>query len=146
MSKSVISHVEVISDIGKAIDLKDKAVEEALIVLGEIFEGDAKDELSRPKMHADGSVRPNVDTGRLRNSITYATNTAHSQGTPPADPSDYMLLESVPKGTVVVGTNVEYAAFVEMGTSRSSPYPYLKPSIENNKPTIKKVLEDYLKS
>ena len=143
---SKVSHVEVISDIDKAIDLKDEAVEKALITLGEIFEGDAKDEISRPKQHADGSFRPNVDTGRLRGSITYATKTSHSSGEEPALPSDYALLESVPEGTVVVGTNVEYAAYVEMGTSRSQPYPYLKPAVEGNKETIKKVLEDYLKS
>ena len=143
---SKISHVEVISNIDKAIDLKDEAVEKALIEIGELLEGEAKDEISRPKAHADGSIRPNVDTGRLRGSITYATKTSHSDGEEPAEPSDYALLGSVPKGTVVVGTNVEYAAFVEMGTSRSKPYPYLKPSIQNNRETIKKILEDNLKS
>ena len=141
-----ISHIELTSNAKEFIKAKDEQVEKALIVLGEIFEGDSKDEISRPKEHADGTFRPNVDTGRLRNSITYATKTTHSTGSAPADPSDYTQLAEVPEGTVVLGTNVEYAAYVEMGTSRSRPYPYLKPAIEGNKDTIKKVIEDYLKS
>ena len=143
---SIISNIEITSNAKEFIKAKDEQIEKALIVLGEIFEGDSKDEISRPKEHADGTFRPNVDTGRLRNSITYATKTVHSTGSAPADPSDYTQLAEVPEGTVVLGTNVEYAAYVEMGTSRSRPYPYLKPAIEGNKETIKKVIEDYLKS
>lgn len=143
---SKISHVEVTSNADKFIKAKNDQVEMALIVLGEIFEGDSKDEISRPKEHADGTIRPNVDTGRLRGSITYATKTMHSTGSGPATPADYTPLAAVPEGTVCLGTNVEYAAYVEMGTSKSRPYPYLKPAIENNKDTIKKVIEDYLKS
>lgn len=143
---SKIAHVEVISNIKKAIDLKDEAVEKALIECGEFLEGAAIDEISRPKQHADGSVRPNVDTGRLRNSITYATKTMHSTGKQPATPSDYALMGTVPEGTVVIGTNVEYAAYVEMGTSKSKPYPYLKPALQDNKAKLKKIIEDNLKS
>ena len=143
---SAISHVEVISNIKEAIDAKDEAVEKALIICGEFLEGEAKDEISRPKPHADGSVRPNVDTGRLRNSITYATKTSHSSGQAPAEPSDYAMMGAVTEGEVVIGTNVEYGPFVEMGTSRSRPYPFLRPALENNKATLKKILEDTLKS
>lgn len=52
-----------------------------------------------------------VDTGRLRNSIS------HGQ----AD-----------ENTMAVGTNVEYAAYVELGTSRMAPRPYLAPAIEEH--------------
>lgn len=62
-----------------------------------------------------------VDTGRLRNSITFATETAQGQpntdkqsrpGAVPQDakPSDYAMLGVPDQNTVVVGTNVEYAA------------------------------------
>ena len=143
---SVISHVEVISNIKQVIDEKDDLVKKALIECGEFLEGEAKDEISRPKPHADGSVRPNVDTGRLRNSITYATSTKHSSGQDPAEPEDWELKGAVTEGEVIIGTNVEYGPFVEMGTSRSRPYPFLKPALENNKATLKKILEDTLKS
>lgn len=48
-----------------------------------------------------------VDTGRLRNSITHATD----------DEAAY------------IGTNVDYAVYVEMGTVKTRAQPYLKPAI-----------------
>lgn len=48
-----------------------------------------------------------VDTGRLRNSIS---NT-HDED------------------SAYIGSNVEYAAFVELGTSQRKPKPYLKPAV-----------------
>jgi len=52
-----------------------------------------------------------VDTGRLRGSIT-------------------MELTRDSKGVVAyVGTNVEYAIYVEMGTSRMRAQPYLIPAL-----------------
>lgn len=53
-----------------------------------------------------------VDTGRLRNSITHATTNGGK--------------------TVVVGTNVEYGPFVELGTSRMRARPYLRPAAQNH--------------
>lgn len=47
-----------------------------------------------------------VDTGRLRASISHA----------------------VDGDTVVIGTNVEYAPAVELGTSRQKAKPYLRPA------------------
>jgi len=63
-----------------------------------------------------------VDTGNLRNSITHV-----------ADDS-----------VAIIGTNVEYASYVEMGTSRQSPQPYIKPAIENNMPEYKRILTEQL--
>jgi len=50
-----------------------------------------------------------VDTGRLRNSISHQSKEREMQ----------------------VGTNVEYAPCVELGTSRQKAQPYLRPSVEN---------------
>lgn len=47
-----------------------------------------------------------VDTGNLRNSITHTTS----------------------KDATYIGTNVEYAAYVEMGTKYMKKRPYLKPA------------------
>lgn len=52
-----------------------------------------------------------VDTGRLRSSIAYRAGRDS-------------------KGPFVdVGTNVSYAAFVEFGTRRQRPQPYLRPAL-----------------
>ena len=51
-----------------------------------------------------------VDTGRLKNSINWATETAYGDGdTPLAQPE---------RKSVYIGTNVEYAIYQELGTSR----------------------------
>jgi HK97 gp10 family phage protein len=51
-----------------------------------------------------------VDTGRLRASITNQVN--------PIDSS------------VIIGTNVKYAPYVEYGTSRMNPQPFLRPAVD----------------
>lgn len=67
-----------------------------------------------------------VDTGRLQGSIK----------------------SKVENNTVIVGTDVEYAAYVEFGTSRQRPQPYLTPAFEQNKRKLKdlvaKEIEDRL--
>lgn len=63
-----------------------------------------------------------VDTGRLRNSITHETD------------SD----------TVYVGTNVEYASYVELGTHRQRAKPYLKPAMVDHKKEYERILRDEL--
>ncbi len=65
-----------------------------------------------------------VDTGNLRNSITHTTeDNGH---------------------TVVIGTSVEYAPYVELGTRRMKGRPYLRPAIENHKDEYKTVIETEL--
>lgn len=66
-----------------------------------------------------------VDTGNLRNSIT------HDRGG-----EDFE----------VVGTNVEYAPYVEYGTSRMKAQPYIKPAVEEHAEEYKQIFEEYLKA
>lgn len=66
-----------------------------------------------------------VDTGRLRNSITHELDTANK--------------------AVIIGTAVEYAPYVELGTSRQKAQPYLKPAIINNLSEYKNIVENTLK-
>ena len=67
-----------------------------------------------------------VDTGRLRASITHEV-----EGTG----RDIKM---------VIGTNVEYAPFVEDGTSRQSPQPFIKPSISNHISHYQQLIKSYL--
>jgi phage gpG-like protein len=66
---------------------------------------------SSAKLHASGRPGPNVQTGRLRSSITWALG--RDEAGLFAD----------------IGSNVEYAAYVENGTDRAPAYPYLKPAL-----------------
>lgn len=66
---------------------------------------------SQAKKNASGRPGPEVDTGRLRASITH-------------------VIGKDGEGVYCdVGTNVEYALFVEEGTINAPPYPFLKPAL-----------------
>ena len=67
-----------------------------------------------------------VDTGRLRNSITNAIDTEEN--------------------AVYIGTNVEYAPYVELGTSRRSRHPYLKPAASEHGDEYRAILKGCLES
>lgn len=86
-----------------------------------------------------------VDTGRLRGSITYATQKSHGSGQEPATPEDYEPQGTPEKGSVYIGTNVEYGPAIELGTSRQKAQPFLKPAIANNTGKYKQIFEQYLK-
>ena len=65
-----------------------------------------------------------VDTGTLRNSISHA----------------------VDDNTAIIGTNVEYAPYVELGTSKMDAQPYLRPAVENHIKEYKEIAKGELKS
>lgn len=66
---------------------------------------------TQAKRNASGRPGPNVRTGRLRGSITHT------------------LGQDAKSMYADVGSNVHYAIFVELGTSRAPAYPYLVPSL-----------------
>lgn len=66
-----------------------------------------------------------VRTGNLRNSITHEV----------ADDGK----------SVKIGSNVEYAPYVELGTYRMREQPYLRPAIENHIGEYKNIIESELK-
>jgi HK97 gp10 family phage protein len=66
-----------------------------------------------------------VDTGRLRNSITHSL--------------------APDENAVYIGTNVEYAQAVELGTSRQKAQPYLAPAATRHKSQYQQILNDELK-
>ena len=74
---------------------------------------------------AEGHAKSNapVDTGRLRNSITHKEDAS----------------------TSVIGTNVEYAAAQELGTSRGiRPKHYLKDAVANHTEEYKGIVKESL--
>lgn len=65
-----------------------------------------------------------VDTGRLRNSIS------HTQD----------------GDSAYIGTNVEYAPYVELGTSRMKAQPYLRPAATEHDDEYKALMEESLRN
>ena len=142
--------IEVVPAPGNPGDRIDRAIEKALTMIGGLIESAAKEQLT-----ANGSV----DTGLLRNSITYALGgeypaaaqyTNNGNGTDKAgrkiDPKEGTYDTPAPadtgsERTVYIGTNVEYAPYVELGTSRMTAKPYLRPAVENNRKKIEKAIE-----
>ena len=114
-------------------------VEERLIMVGVFVQGVATNRCVVGK-YPKGSGRIG---GRLRSSITYATNTTHSdvrgEGTPPSTSRDGLI--SAPVNTVRIGTNVEYAIWVELGIKGNAPNAnFLRGAIEENLEKIKQLL------
>jgi len=70
----------------------------------------------RVEADAKRNATPSVDTNLLRGSITHKLKPNRLSAT--------------------VGTNVEYAAFVEFGTVKQSAQPYLYPALQSNQDNI----------
>lgn len=103
-----------VDNLEKVLEEKAQAVNTVLNTIGLYAERYAKESLTN-----QGAV----DTGRLRNSVSYA----------------------VDGDTVMVGTNVEYAPYIELGTYRMKARPYIRPAIEDHISEYEKILQTILK-
>jgi len=65
------------------------------------------------------NLQPHVRTGRLIASPTY----------------------DVKEGSVIVGSDVEYAPFLEYGTSKMRAHPCLRPAVDANKDAIPNIMK-----
>ena len=72
-------------------------------------------------VEADATLRAPVDTGNLRSSITHKV---------------------VSDEEARVGTNVDYAPWVEGGTSKMAAQPFLRPALDENENRVKKMIAD----
>ena len=81
-----------------------------------------------------------VDTGRLRNSIAWATASQSGGGTdaPPGGGAD--------DRTVIIGTNVEYGEVVEEGTSKRKPAHMLRNALTDGSDEYARIMEAALKA
>jgi len=96
------------------LDRLDKSMER----VGAIVERQAKINVSKsPPEH------PQVQTGRLRSSIIHQVTKEGNEI------------------TAEIGTNVVYGKYLEFGTINHSPYPWLFPSIEMQRPQIIETLK-----
>lgn len=139
--KSVGIDVSLVDNTELVLKATDEQIEMALIAIGAKLESNAK------------ALYVPVDTGRLKNSITYALAGGSAQitsygpgnggddeqskpysGTAPADPGGKVR-------SVYVGTNVEYAEEVEEGTSGRRGKHYLRDAVNNHIEEYKNLAE-----
>ena len=96
---------------------------------------EALDDLGRRIQERAQELCP-VDTGRLRNSITYTLG-GGGYGFPGMGASAGRELS--------VGSDVEYAAYVELGTSRTRAQPFLRPAAESYADEYRNIVENHLR-
>ena len=127
-----------------------KAAEDAVLKFfqeaGLHLVGEAQDELQNDPRR--------VDTGLLKNSITFALDgqATHIRNYK-ADTGDgagtYSGTAPEEKGgdhALYIGTNVEYAVYVHEGTRRMTPNRFIKNAIERNKDQLKSKLKEALEN
>ena len=81
-----------------------------------------------------------VDTGRLRNSIAWATASQGGGGT------DAPSGGGADDRTVIIGTNVEYGETVEEGTSKRKPAHMLRNALTDGADEYARIMEASLKA
>lgn len=134
--------VSLTSDLPKVLEATQEAIHTALEAVGVQAEAHAVAEIT-----AVGAV----DTGRLRNSITHAVSGDPGRTFSYTDDNGNGYAYTVDDAgdeadnTVYLGTNVEYAAYVEMGTVKMAARPYIRPAIEDNISEYKAIFEEILK-
>lgn len=129
----------------------ERRVHIALEECGLAAERFAKEEIT--KSVYDTPESPNYRrTGYLRNSITHALSgedAAISEYTDDAKEQHGSYSGSAPAAkenemSVYVGTNVEYAPYVEMGTVNMGARPFIKPAVTDHQKEYKEILERWL--
>jgi len=137
--------VEINSNMGEHDRRIEKAIEKALRLVGGQAERFAKETIT--DMGA-------VDTGFLRNSITFALDgeSANSPAYYDDDANQIGQYEGeTPKDggdmrSVYIGTNVYYAPYVEYGTHKMVARPFLSGSIQAHKKDFEELFKEVFKN
>ena len=119
----------------------EKGKRNALTAIGATAETHAKDNITADDL---------IDTGRLRNSITFATGDYSGIGTYTDNEGNRYgdaKARNTPKDDeVAIGTNVEYAAYTELGTQYITAHHYLKRAVTEHQDEYKKLAVEAIKS
>lgn len=125
------------------LDEAEKATERALYAIGvKAVEG------SVDAISGRYDIKPAVDTGRLRASISFITPTQKGDSGQPkpknAQAGDE-LTGKAEQNTVVVGSNVEYAEKVHNGDSKMAARPFLREGIDKTKDKMREQITKIFK-
>lgn len=86
-----------------------------------------------------------VDTGRLRGSISYSTPYSEYNNPASANEPDDFIKGVKEKNTIVYGSNVPYASFVNSGTSRQRARNFIQTGTYRAVPQMRNVVEKIMK-
>ena len=86
-----------------------------------------------------------VDTGRLRGSISYSTPSKDYKNPTLANTGNDFITGNKEESTVWYGSNVEYASYVNSGTSKQRARKFIENGTYRAIPQVKKVVETILK-
>lgn len=86
-----------------------------------------------------------VDTGRLRGSISYSTSNNDYKNPTLTNKGDDFITGNKEENSVVYGSNVDYASYVNSGTSKQRARKFIENGTYRAVPQIKKVVETILK-
>ena len=118
----------------------EKGKRNALTAIGATAETHAKDNITADDL---------IDTGRLRNSITFATGDYSGIGTYSDNEGNRYgdaKARNTPKDDeVAIGTNVEYAAYTELGTQHITAHHYLKRAVTEHQDEYKEFAVEAIK-
>jgi len=148
MAKEVVSF-DITDNSEQVLKAFEEAVQKALVAIGIEAEANAVTEITKSVYETPES--PGYKrTGRLRNSITWAVKGMEGQTRQYSDDEGNMFTDTIGEGAeehaVYVGTNVSYAAIVELGTSKRRAKPYLRPAVDNYKDRYREILQEALKN
>lgn len=118
-----VATITVVSNLEDVLSSVRDAQTRTLARIGEMIQWYARDEIQRPKLHADGDIRPNVVTGDLYRSIVVIME---ADGT---------------RRAAYIGTELFYGKFVELGTFKTWSYPFLRPAATDHASEYKAVAE-----
>ena len=121
-----------VNNIDKALAEKDVAISRALEIIG----GKAQRYVS--------DLTPQK-TGRLRGSMTYKTAKGGSSPAPPASGADGVQGNPT-KSQVIIGTNVEYAAYVELGAQKRKAAHMIKRGVGDHVSEYENIIKSELDS
>ena len=110
--------------------------------------GDAKEErLIAASEHARNRLVEKLGGNRTGRTYTVpgtsVTYTASSPGEAPASRTGQLrgsIEYETTKDKSVIGTRLQYGAFLELGTNRNAPRPWLRSTLLEERDTIKKIL------
>lgn len=136
-----MADIKFTSNVNDILRRMEKGKRNALTAIGATAETHTKENITADDL---------IDTGRLRNSITYATGDYSGIGTYSDNKGNSYgdaKARNKPKNDEVgIGTNVEYAAYTELGTQHITAHHYLKRAVTEHKDEYKNLTAQAVKS